>query len=380
MTRFLALAVAALVAGGGMAHAQTTVKTATDTKYARLLVSYDLDGEAVNAAKIVALADAADSTTYVIAAQPDVCRLIDATITDANSSITAGTFAVTGTDCLGVARVCTFDFGVVATRGSGVKALPVTSGAGTGCYLRSVTSVISTALTGELAGTDKLTVGYTTAGMNGWATYGALRPPGPNGENSVDPFGSYYESRVLTTSGALTTSVTGTASFGDVVVGDLLLIPQVDANGKTVVYERKVVTRISANAATLDKAVNVPVAGVAFRFKHQYFSTDPQDNLWIDVEGCKAAILTWQVDAVADTGGIVMLLEGANPGAEAYTTTWSQIDTVTVATGTTRASTVQYTTTQVVPFKYLRFGLKHATNDDADAAPEDISLSVALVK
>src|SRR5574341_274722 len=99
----------------------------------------------------------ADTTSYTITAQPDTCRVVDITVTDADSSITAGVLTVTGTDCWGDAQTCTFTF---AAGGSGVKALTYGTGSGLTCAFASVSTVANGALTGEGVG-DALIAGYT---------------------------------------------------------------------------------------------------------------------------------------------------------------------------------------------------------------------------
>src|SRR5574341_536554 len=84
-----------------------------------MAVAWDLDGEAADADQVVTSVALTDSASFTIAANPDTCRLVDITVTDADSSITAGVLTVTGTGCLGEAKSCSFTF---AAGGSGVKA------------------------------------------------------------------------------------------------------------------------------------------------------------------------------------------------------------------------------------------------------------------
>jgi hypothetical protein len=93
--------IAALLLSVASVHAQ-------DVQRVPLAIAWDMDGEAADDDQIVAVATFADSTTFTLAAQPDTCRLVDITVTDADSSITAGVLTVTGTDCWGDALVCTF--------------------------------------------------------------------------------------------------------------------------------------------------------------------------------------------------------------------------------------------------------------------------------
>jgi len=101
-----------------------------ETKHYTVMSAFDLDGEAADPDQVVTAANGVivDSTpAYVITAQPDVCRLLDLTISD--TDMTAGTITVTGTGCLGEARVCTFT-AWTAGDDDGVKSLVCTDGQG----------------------------------------------------------------------------------------------------------------------------------------------------------------------------------------------------------------------------------------------------------
>lgn len=367
MRRLWILALAALLPL--TASAQVAVERST------LMSAYDLDGEAADDNQIVTSADLDDSNTYTIAAQPDVCRLVDITVTDANSSISAGTITVEGTGCLSEARSCAFTF---ASGGSGVKTLTCTDGQG--AYFANVASVITSALTGEDAGpgTDLVIVGYTSNSVNGWAMYGKLIPRGPMGEGAVDPFGYFDVNRPITTSGTSSTTVTSVgsaSSFELVAVGDLLIIP---VQGRS--YERKVTARASANSITVSSALTIPTAGVNFRFKKMYYSTNPADVMVIPVHGFKTLLLDWSVDANVNTGGVVTLLECTQDRVEFPGARWVELDTTTVASAGTQANTSESVDLTLLPYLFCRFGLRFGTGDDGDGAAEDINASFSLMR
>jgi hypothetical protein len=357
----------------------------TQTLRMTLMSSFDLDGEAADDDQVVLVATLADSTTFTLQAQPDSCRLIDMTIADGDSSITVGTVTVTGTDCLGYARVCTFDFAVVGTRGSGVKTLPVTTGPlGSSCYLGAVTSVISSALTGEGGGADTIKVGYTSNSVNGWAVYGRLKLPGPAGEHGVDPFGATGVGKLITTSGVASTTVTDVTgaddAFDPVAAGDLIIVVQ---QGQT--YERKITAKASADSITINAALNIAATGITWRYKKSYFSTDPTDDMSIPVAGWKTVMFPWAIAANANTGGVITNLECSDNRGPAWPTNpWTQIATTTTASAGTQAWTLGTSTAPYVvdltlaPFQACRFGLKFGTGDDGDGAAEDISVDVVL--
>ena len=355
----------------GHAQPPTTVVRTT------LFHAYDLDGEAADADQVVtgANGDLTDSKTFTLTADPDVCRLVDMTVTDANSSLSAGVLTVVGTGCLGEARTCTFTF---AAGGSGVKTLTCTDGEG--AYFKTITSVTTGVLTGEGgAGVDLMTLGYTSNSVNGWAITGKLTAIGANGEQGIDAWGTYEVAKKITTSGASSTTVAGVNGSDDVYelvgVGDILIISMTGS-----VYERSVTARASADSITVDQAINIPAAGVTFKFKKLWFSTNPADDMSFSVHGYSALNLQWGVDANANTGGVVTNFQCNYASAQNPDNPWTQLDTTTVASGATQDPTTESVNLMLLPFNRCRFGLSFGTGDDADGAPEDVNASIALVR
>jgi hypothetical protein len=383
MTRRLPILLAlALALVAGIAHAQ-------DQRYvqrrATLAHALDLEALAADDDRVVAAAALADSTTYVLAAIPDSCRPVDITVTDADSSISAGTITVTGVDCLNYARVCRFTF---ASGGSGVKTLSVVSGSGTSCYLSNVTSVVTSALTGEGAG-DEVKVGYTTNAPLTWAVLGKLMDPGPNGEHGVDPFGSTAVALPITTSGTSSTTVTSVATnaaFTDVAVGDMLVIAL--ASGQ--VYERRVTARASADSITVHQAITIPAAGVPFSYRRRYLSSDPTDIMAVPVGGWKSATFTWAVEANAATGGVVTQLACTRQDPNWPTPNWvTQPQPITtIASGATTVDAAglysaisESIDVESTGYTHCKQGFRFGTGDDLDAGGADkIHLGVSLVR
>ena len=366
MKRLFAVLVALSVAQLG--HAQVSLARAT------LATAWDLDGEETDDNQIVTVIALTDAATFTIAADPDVCRLVDITVTDANSSISAGVLTVAGLGCLNETRSCSFTF---AAGGSGVKTLTCTDGQG--AYFSDVTSASTGTLTGEGAG-DEVIIGYTSNSVNGWGMYGKINPPGPNGERSVDPFGYFDVQWPITTSAVSSTTVTGVNgahdAFAAVSVGDLLVI---QTGGTS--YERKVTAKASADSITVHSAVTIPAAGVPFRYRKFYFSTNPVHVLAVPTSGYRSALFTWSVDANASTGGVVTLFECTQERAEFPTADrWVDLSTATTATGTSTADTSESVNLELLPYTYCRFGFRFGTGDDNDAAPDDVNLSVTLMR
>ena len=352
---------------------------AQERKAATLMNAFDLDGEAADADQIVTAAngDLTDTKSFTITAQPDTCRLIDVTQTDANSSITVGKLTIVGTDCLGYPLTTVLDYAVAANRGSGVKS-PV-SATGASAYYSAITTIDTNALTGEGgAGVDLVSIGYTSNSVKESGMYGVLKAPGPNGEHGVDPFASTRVVLPITTAGVLSTTVTSVATnaaFTDVVAGDLLIIPM-----GGIAYERKVTARASADSITVNQAIMLPAAGVPFYYKHFYHSTNPQDLLIIPTEGALSALFTWSVDANADTGGVIELLEcTAHAGPDYPGGAWAVVETNTIATGSTQVPAAVAVDLVAKAYKKCRFTFRFGTGDDGDGAAEDINLDVVLM-
>lgn len=366
-----ALAVAALLPAFG--HAQTGSRVT-----ATLAVAWDMDGEAADPNQIVEAAGGVivDNGTsvaaadYTITAQPDSCRLLDMTISD--TDMTAGTITVTGVGCLGEAKVCTWS-AWTAGDDDGVKTLVCDDGEG--AYMRSVTSITTGTMTGE--SDEYFLLGYSSNSVNGWPMYGRVMSPGPNGEDQVDPFGSYPVGLRITTSATLSTTVTSVSSnaaFNSVTAGDLLLIT---VNGR--LYERKVTAKASANSITVNQAINIPAAGVTFSFKKFFFSTNPADLLLIPVTGYSTLLVNWSVDANANTGGVVTAWECTSDRVEFPGARWVTVFTaITVASGATQGNSTDSIDLTLLPYTYCRMGFKFGTGDDADVADEDLNLSIVL--
>lgn len=364
------LAAGLLCGAAPVIHAQTPNPA---TAIAPLAITYDLDGEAADADQVVASATLADATSYTIAANPDTCRLVDVTITDADSSISAGVLTVVGTDCWGAPLTTTFTF---AAGGSGVKTLVVSSGKASAAYYATVTSVSNGALTGEGVG-DALTVGYTANSVSGWPLYGRFDTT-PSGLRYVDVFGVYTMNRLVKNGAATTDITTVTASAGpftNVRAGDLIAF---NVSGE--ILWRRVTTRTDANNIIVNTGVTLPTTGVTFAYKHFLFTTDPQDG-WIPVTGFDTFTVAVQVDANASTGGVISSIQCGSRTVDSAAITPDfvvEVDTATVATGATGTDTTTVDLRNTPHYTHCRAGIRFGTGDDADAAAEDIDIMVGM--
>jgi len=362
---------ALLLAVPALAQAPAQIQRAT------LMSAFDLDGEGADVDQVieaVAIIDdgSVTGTDYTIAAQPDVCRLLDLTIVD--TDLSAGTLTVTGTGCLGEAKSCAFAF--TAGDDTGVQTLTCTDGEG--AYIATVTEVETGTMTGE--SDETFALGYSTGVGEGWQMWGRKNAADPLGRLSVNPFGHFDERKKISTSGSLSTTVaavdTDEDPFALVSAGDLLIV-QIDG----VSYERKVTARASADSITVsDPGLNIPAAGVTFRWKKAYFSSNPDHLLAVPVNGQRTVTFDWSVDANANTGGVVTSFDCTAERLEFPTDRWVEVDTTTVASTSTQANTTESLNLELTLYTYCRFGLEFGTGDDADSADEDINVAVSVMR
>jgi len=359
-----------LIAAPAFAQAPTQVQRAT------LMSAFDLDGEGADPDKVIeAVAivdDGITGTDYTIAAQPDVCRLLDLTIVD--TDLSAGTLTVAGTGCLGEAKSCAFDF----TAGDDTGVQTLTCANGEGAYIANVSVVSNGTMTGE--SDETFALGYSTTVGEGWQMWGKKNPDDPLGKLSINPFG-YFDARTrITTSGALSTAVaavnTALDPFEILSVGDLLIV-QIDG----VEYERKITAKADADNVTVSSpGLNIAAAGVAFRWKKGYFSSNPDHLLAVPVHGQRTVTFDWSVDANANTGGIITSFDCTAERVEFPVGRWVEVDTTTVASASTQANTTESLNLELTLYSYCRFGLEFGTGDDADSADEDINVAVSVMR
>lgn len=376
MTTLRALVAAALLAALP-AWAQTPYAVKTYT----LASSFDLDGEPSDPDQIVTVVALTDSATYTIAAQPDTCRLIDIEVTDVDLSITGGILTVIGTDCWGYPLAGTFTF---AAGGSGLKTLTPASVSfaaphkASGAYFSSITSVTTDELTGE-DGADAVTVGYSDNSLKGWPMYG-VESRTPSGRRFMD-FSRSISGSAIVKNGASNVDITAvsastTEPFQNLAYGDLIIF-----NVSGDVKVRKVLTVTDADNIIVDQGIDLPTAGLNFSYKKFVFSTDPIDG-WIHVQGHKSVAFAIEVDANANTGGVVTSVECASarssdlPDDEIVV----ELDTDTIAPSLTGVAVTSINLDELPMYTHCRAGIKFGTGDDGDTADEDIDMSVALLK
>jgi hypothetical protein len=336
---------------------------------------WDMDGEGADVDQVVTAAQLVDSKDdYTIAASPDVCRAVDLTIVDADSSITAGTVTITGTNCLDEVHTATYAF---AGAGSGV----ISASAGQNPYFKTVTKVENGVLTGEGGAADTMAVGYSTGTPDQQVAYGWYdRTNSGGGLKFIDVGARKSWGDKITTNGALTTSITEVTTDDDPFdycpVNSLIFI-----NIDGIQYTRKITTWTNDSNIVVNKNINIPAAGATFSCSKFYVSADPTDIMAIGVDGYKTVSFGWSVDANANTGGVVQAVDctyGFDP--DYPDGTWYEVATTTTASGSTQTPTDDNIDLRLAPFSQCRVTFAFGTTDDADAADEDINLSVNLNK
>lgn len=325
-----------------------------------MALAHDLDGEGADPDHVMsdtALVD--DKLDYTVAASPDVCRLLDVTITDANASITAGNLTVTGMDCFGDALVATYTFD---GSGGGTFPLSVQSGVASGPYFRTVSSITTDTLTGE-GGSDSATVGYAGASPTQFVAFGVRVDDGMGGR-FVEPFGSTSVQNRVTTSGAVSstlTSVLGDQPFATIEQGDLLVIT---LDGTQ--YERQIVSKTSDDAVTVDAPILIPTMGIGFRWKQRFVTSDPADGLWVAMGAYASAAFLIDQDAEQSDGDVQTVVQCRAGMADIETHTAALDGDASVA------HTLDLHQTR---YEACRVGLRFGTADDADAVADVVHIT-----
>ena len=364
------IAVLALLMVAGLTSGQEPSTTAEGPRSLVLASNFDLDGGAVDD-DFVMLASVivSEKADYSVSGGIlDVCREVRITVADTDIGVGEGALTVNGTDCLGTAKSCSWS-AWTAGDDDGVKALTCTDGQT--AYFKTITSATAGEFTAA-ADDETFAVGYTTAPGEGWPMYG-VKYRLSNGVQGVDPLAFTPGAANISTSGNSTT-VSGTGAFTDLLAGDMIWV-MVDGRWLT----RRITVRTSANAVVVNRAISIPTAR-SFKWQKFYFSTNAADQLWIRPGPYSGAMWTINVDANANTGGVVHNLRCVNaPGYDAVAPVVS-VSNGDITTASAAAATA-YTYALDRPlaaFGYCKLGIKFGTVDDADAAAEDISATVSL--
>lgn len=359
----------ALIVAGLLALAIAAPVVAQDVQRIPLAIAWDMDELGVDVDYNVLATQATDSKTdYTISAQNEVCRINNVTLTDADGSITVGVATITGTDCWGDALVCSTNI----TGGSGAKTLAKVSGTASTCAFKTITTVETGALTGEGGAADTISVGYPALSGYQYPIYGIRKVA--RGVRYVDPFAFGIGAGTIKLNGTAATSYATAdgGAFQNLSQYDIVYIP-IDG----VTYERVLVAVASDDAATLDLALPTAVAPattaeVSFKYKKRFILREDMDA-WVPVpKGGEATFAIVDVDANANTGGVVSSVECAVYENGVYNPS-ILVDTDTVASAATGTPTTSIDL-RLSPFTHCRVGAKFGTGDDADAAAEDINI------
>lgn len=308
-----------------------------------MAADFDLDGAAASATAIHSADQIVDSTAYTIDAQPDTPRPLQATLTDADSSITSCTLTVVGTQADGQVVTST----ATLTGGSGAKALsPVYNYA-------TVTSSSTGVCTGEAAG-DLVSLGTTTTVPIQWITAWGSSTLSAQGWNVRSPFRWRVEGKTIKTSGSSTTVVSGVASSAAlrfVNPGDIITF---SINGEVV--ERAVTAKASNDSITINDPIDI-VTPVSYRYRVRFFGPDTWDG-WFAVNRYSSGLFVFNVDQSGQplTVKVQCKLLGANEvPVEEYT--------ANISTGAQGTAAINFT---LRPFDLCRIGLSFQTPPDGD--------------
>lgn len=364
------LLAAALILSASLSYAQ-------EVQRVPLAINWDMDELGLDVDYNVLATQVTDSKSdYTVSAQNNVCRLNTVTIVDADSSISAGTVTITGTDCWGDALVCVV---TLAASGSVTYDLEYSSGQASICAFKTITQVATGVITGEGGAADTLSVGYGAITGYQYPIYGIRKQS--KGVRYIDPFATGIPAGTMKINGTAVTSYASVdgGAFSGLEQWDLVYIT-VDG----VDYERVLVAVASPDAATLNAALPTAVApattaAVKFRYKKRYILRDTMDA-WVPMpQNLNTAMTFFDVDRGLNTGGAISSVEcGIFNLASSYNPS-IQLDTATVAS----SATGQDVTAITAPYTHCRVGVKFGTGDDADAstaATENINLFMMIQK
>jgi hypothetical protein len=372
---YIGLALALLVPA-----AAKTQQVFIDQRTLPLAVAWDVNGEAADDNQIVTSSTITDSNSYDIAAQPDTCRLVDITFTDADSSITAGTFTVVGTDCYGDALTATYEasspINGVQTLTVGTPSTAESSNLASAAYFGSVTSVSNGAITGESGAADTIEVGYSgTGAFWQYPAYGILqynRGSIPFRYVALDEWKKSNPNTVITASG--TTLTATNAGFTGLAVNDIIRFNLLGNH-----YSAKITTYTSTTEIIISKTLLFPTEGTkGFEYQKFYVSADPQDG-WFRVDGWDAAMVLYDVDTLtASTGldSIVQCVTGDVDDDAAVT-----VDTDTVLTAATGNAVTSIDLRLAPAYSRCRVGVNFDSTDSIGgdtAGTDDVNIYLGL--
>lgn len=340
-----------LVAGAAILTAVVPARVSAQgnpegARTATLASIFDLDGGAAAATAIHSADAITDGASFTIDAQPDSPRPLVATLTDADSSISACTLTVVGTLADGTAISAT----ATLTGGSGAKSLS------TAYNWATVTSSSVGTCTGE-GGGDTVSLGTSGAAPTVYVTMRGTATVDGQDVTRYSPFNWKKEARKAKTSGSSTSVTSNTASSGAftfVAANDILLF-----NVQGTILERKVVTRTDADNIVVNAAIDL-TEGYAFAFKTPYFGPDTEDG-WIPVSQFGAIAFIVDVDQMNGTGGITTSAECRVVGPSG-TGGVMQVGTDNITAAGAKTYSVDL---RLVHYDQCRIGVVWGTNDDA---------------
>ncbi len=360
MKRLIPLTIAAVLGLTLSGH------TASEHKKTYTLTAlYDLDGAAASATAIHSADTITDSASFTIDAQPDVPRVLQATLTDADASISACQMVVNGTLADGSNAQVLFTL----TGGSGVK-----TGTPAGVYFKTVLNSSVGVCTGEGAG-DAVSLGTSSSvAPIYFKPYGRrfLRLAGDLGSQrafDLDWNTDIKDKVAVDEAAAVPADATKTTIFANIQVGAILQL-----QNRGVWYERVVTAKASDDSLTLDGVINNDLAAMPIRYRNPYFGPDTDDGA-LPVGGFEAGSFVWLFHVLGNDAKVRLQCRVLGAGSG-----WVTVDNSAITASATLVTKVVSVDFRLAGYDECRAGLEWATVDtDGDAGAELESITVQFV-
>ena len=331
-----------------------------------LVSNFDLDGAAASATAVHSADAITDAASFTIDAQPDTPRLLVATLTDGDSSISACTYTVVGTNAQGATITTT----ATLTGGSGAKTLATTY------YFATVTSASVGTCTGEGVGD---TVSLGTSGnppTQYFVAYGAELKDS-QGYRRFSPWEWFTPTppvKVKTTgsSASLTSNTASSGALTPIGLWDILRFVGRTTLEREIQEERGVFTDTDDDNVVLDAVVDL-TDGYYYKYKKHFKGPDSEDGI-IPVGAFSGGTASCVFNVVQMGNNLSTFMYGRIVSAGGD---WIQIDTDALTAAGTVISTVDLRT---IPYDQVRCGLGWAANDtDGDTGAELEKITIQFV-
>jgi len=322
-----------------------------ETRTYKLASNWDVEGVAASSTYIVAQVNLTN-TTYTIANQPDVCRLLSVVVVDTGPSINAGDLTITGTDCEGRPLVVVQDWsGGAATQNTTVA-------------FETIVTIIATDMA-VLGGGGDETIEIGVLALTD-LSYEFPMFRGRQGSYADMPIN--ITERIETSGVSATTTAVDTTNdipFEKVAVGDLIGVvmrgapPGVERG----LVWRRVTARASATSLTVHTPWDLSTTPQGTGYSFQHMKADVGSGIfdgWISGAGVQSFTFDLNVVQLVATGGISYKVE-CDPGVPGMPPV-IVVGVTNIATGTPTVARSVVTE----PTGPCRLGLRIITGDDGN--------------